>query len=138
VGNAPLEAWVALDVTGAVVAGLADYGRVSLALTNDSNDAVGYSSKEGSHPPQLVVEYDPAVGPTPTNTPTPTPSKTPTPTKTPTHTTTTTPSPTPTGTWQPTPTATAIITGPTSTPTITPTAGPPGVRLYLPVVLEMP
>jgi hypothetical protein len=42
-------------VTGAVVAALGGNGRVSLALSNDSTNLVTYSSKEGAHPPQLVV-----------------------------------------------------------------------------------
>ncbi len=56
VGNtAPQGQWVELDVTSAVVAALGNNGRVSLALTNDSKNLVTYSSKEGPHPPELVV-----------------------------------------------------------------------------------
>ena len=47
--------WVELDVTGAVIAALGSDGRVSLALTNDSRNMVTYSSKEGPHPPELVI-----------------------------------------------------------------------------------
>ncbi len=55
VGNAAKGQWVTLDVTAAVVAALGDNGRVSLAITNDSGNLVTYSSKEGAHPPELVV-----------------------------------------------------------------------------------
>jgi M6 family metalloprotease-like protein len=152
--------WLELDVTGAVAAALAGDGRISLALAAYNLVPVVFSSKEGAHPPQLVIEYIPSSGSptptptpskTPTKTPSPTPSKTPTktvtptPTKTPTKTATPTPtmtptmtptpSPTPTGTWQSTPTATAIAIG---TPTSTPTVVPPTVWLYLPVVLGAP
>jgi dipeptidyl aminopeptidase/acylaminoacyl peptidase len=48
--------WVEVDVTQAVIDGLAnDNGRVSFALANDSRNRVAYSSKEGAHPPELVV-----------------------------------------------------------------------------------
>jgi M6 family metalloprotease-like protein len=46
--------WIELDVTGAVTGN----GRASFALTNDKTDLVVYSSKEGAHPPQLVVVTD--------------------------------------------------------------------------------
>lgn len=55
VGNAAKGQWVELDVTAAVIAALGNNGRVSLALTNDSRNLVTYSSKEGAHPPELVV-----------------------------------------------------------------------------------
>jgi len=55
VGNAVKGQWVELDVTSAVVAALGDNGRVSLAIANDSRNLVAYSSKEGAHPPELVV-----------------------------------------------------------------------------------
>ncbi len=55
VGNAAKGQWVELDVTAAVVAALGDNGRVSLAITNNSSNLVTYSSKEGAHPPELVV-----------------------------------------------------------------------------------
>jgi hypothetical protein len=52
--------WVEIDVTQAVIDGLAnDKGRVSFALANDSSNQVAYSSKEGKHPPQLVVVITP-------------------------------------------------------------------------------
>lgn len=52
--------WVEIDVTQAVIEGLAnDKGRVSFALANDSRNPVAYSSKEGKHPPQLVVVVTP-------------------------------------------------------------------------------
>ena len=46
--------WIELDVTGAVTGN----GRASFALTNDKTDLVVYSSKEGAHPPQLIVVTD--------------------------------------------------------------------------------
>lgn len=54
-GNVVKGRWVTLNVTSAVVAALGNNGRVSLALTNDSNNLVIYSSKDGAHPPELVV-----------------------------------------------------------------------------------
>lgn len=49
-----------MDVTGAVIAGVAaDNGRVSFALRNNSTNLVVYSSKEGAHPPELVVVTSP-------------------------------------------------------------------------------
>ena len=47
--------WVEVDVTPAVLDALADSGRVSLTIWGGSANTVGYSSKEGLHPPQLVV-----------------------------------------------------------------------------------
>lgn len=59
VGNAVKGQWVELDVTSAVVAALGDNGRVSLAIANDSRNLVVYSSKEGPHPPELVIVTSP-------------------------------------------------------------------------------
>ena len=47
--------WVEVDVTPAVLAALADNGRVSLAIGNGARDVVAYSSKEGAHAPELVI-----------------------------------------------------------------------------------
>jgi hypothetical protein len=63
INGAPLDSagkvskgqWVELDVTNAVIAALGGDGRVSLALANHSRNLVTYSSKEGAHPPELVV-----------------------------------------------------------------------------------
>lgn len=55
VGNAVKGQWVELDVTPAVVAALNGDGRVSLAIANDSRNLVNFSSKEGAHPPELIV-----------------------------------------------------------------------------------
>ncbi len=130
--------WLELDVTSAVAAALADDGRVSLALTTFSFGLVEYSSKEGAHPPQLLVETIPDGAP-PTSTPTRTPTATNTPTKTPTKAFTPTstatatptkpytPTPTATGTWMPTATATLVGTA-------TATLPPPTHWLFLPVV----
>lgn len=56
IGAVAVGRWVEVDVTAAVLA--ADNGRVSLAITNDSANAVGYSSKEGAHAPELVIVTD--------------------------------------------------------------------------------
>ncbi|MFQ5650422.1 MAG: choice-of-anchor D domain-containing protein, partial [bacterium] len=55
-GSVTLDAWVELDVTAAI---LAD-GIYSFGLTNAVSNSVFYSSKEGSHPPELVVVTSPA------------------------------------------------------------------------------
>ncbi|MEZ4519264.1 MAG: DNRLRE domain-containing protein [Chloroflexota bacterium] len=52
--------WVEVDVTQAVIDGLVnDNGRVTFALHNKSKNLVKYSSKEGAHPPELVVVVGP-------------------------------------------------------------------------------
>jgi PKD repeat protein len=51
--NAALGQWVEFDVTSTVT-GAGDYG---FTLTNGSSDLVGFSSREGAHPPQLVISY---------------------------------------------------------------------------------
>ena len=50
-GAVEADAWVELDVTAAVGA-----GPVSFVLTSTSSDSAMYSSREGAHPPELVVE----------------------------------------------------------------------------------
>lgn len=56
IGPVTRGSWVEVDVTPAVIAGLANYnGRVSLALRNRSANLVAYNSKEGAHPPELIV-----------------------------------------------------------------------------------
>ncbi len=47
--------WVEMDVTAGVVAALGGGSRVSFALSNDSADTVAYSSRNGAHPPELVI-----------------------------------------------------------------------------------
>jgi len=104
--------WVEYDVTSLV----SGNGTYTFALVADSNDGVTFSSREGSAPPQLVVETIGAGTVTPTSTPTST--RTPTGTVTPTATTT----PSSTATLSPTPTATqTLVTAPTAThtPTVT-------------------
>jgi M6 family metalloprotease-like protein len=54
-GAVVMNTWIDLDVTSAVAAAVGGNGLVSLALTNDSADQVAFSSKEGTHPPQLLV-----------------------------------------------------------------------------------
>jgi dipeptidyl aminopeptidase/acylaminoacyl peptidase len=59
-GRAVKNRWVEIDVTQTVIDGLTyDNGRVSFALANDSRNQVAYSSKEGAHPPELVVVTTP-------------------------------------------------------------------------------
>ena len=104
--------WVEYDVTSLV----SGNGTYTFALVADSNDGVTFSSREGSAPPQLVVEM---MG-TGTATLTSTPTSTLTSTGTATPTTTTTPSPTGTTSATATPTQT-LVTAPsaTHTPTVT-------------------
>ena len=51
-GHAPLGAWIEFDVSAAVVGP----GKVSFALAGVTPDGIGYGSREGTHPPELVVE----------------------------------------------------------------------------------
>ena len=122
--------WVEYNVTAQITGD----GTYSFAFIPTSTDAVSFSAREGSQPPQLVItsEFQSATSTpsatsyftfTPANTPTQTPSATPTLTYTPpdtpnitptfTFTPTLTPSDTPTQTSSATPTL-------TYTPTITP------------------
>jgi hypothetical protein len=60
IGPVVLNRWVEVDVTQAVIDGIAyQNGRVSFAITNDSTNLVTYSSKEGTRPPELVVVIAP-------------------------------------------------------------------------------
>ena len=54
--NAPLGQWVEFDVTSTVTAA----GQYGFTLTNGSADLVGFSSREGANPPQLVIAYSTA------------------------------------------------------------------------------
>jgi N-acetylneuraminic acid mutarotase len=97
----------------------------------------GFSTREGPHPPELVIEYSTGPTPTPTRTHSPTATRTATRTRTPTVTPTRTPGfrvylplclkayapSAPTLTPTATPTSTVPLTG-TSTPTPTPTGTP--------------
>jgi hypothetical protein len=65
------NSWVEYDVTSLVVAD----GTYTLALVADSTDGVVFSSREGTNPPQLVVNLQTTV-PTATDTPTPVTSPT--------------------------------------------------------------
>ncbi len=51
-GSVQVGEWVEFDVTSAVVGN----GMLSFALVTESGNSVLYSSKEGTHPPQLVIE----------------------------------------------------------------------------------
>ncbi len=105
--------WVEYDVTS-LVTGNSTY---TFALVADSTDGVTFSSREGTTPPQLIVETGSV--PTGTATFTPTSTATPTTTATTTQTATATATPSPTGTMTPTPTGT-VTPSQTETPTGTP------------------
>ena len=62
------NSWVEYDVTSLVTGN----GTFSFVLAGDSNDAVAFSSRQGSQPPQLVVTFSGDVTPTLTPTVTPT------------------------------------------------------------------
>jgi hypothetical protein len=51
-GGVSAEIWVELDVTAAITGN----GTYSFGLKNTSTDVVYYSSKEGDHPPELVIQ----------------------------------------------------------------------------------
>lgn len=89
--------FVDVDVTGYVTSN----GLLSFGLSTAETSLIQVSSREGSNPPELVVQF--SGGPTPTNTPVP-----PTPTNTPVG---------------PTPTATNTAVPPTSTASPTPGTG---------------
>jgi hypothetical protein len=64
-GNAPSLGNTVLDSLGSVSNGWVEFdvtdrvdgnGSFAFALRNSSSNAVEYSSREGSHPPELVVE----------------------------------------------------------------------------------
>ena len=55
------ESWVEYDVTPAVTGP----GAVSFSLAADSGDAIVFSSREGNHPPELVVTFAPSEAPAP-------------------------------------------------------------------------
>ena len=140
-GTLGTNAWAEYNVTSLVTGN----GTYSFVFVTGSTNGVLFSSREGSSPPQLVV--DTASGPTSTpaatatstptatNTASPTQTRTPTatgtsPTNTPTSTPSDTPAPTATNTptQTPTPTNTPTPTLPateTSTPTATVTGAPP-------------
>ena len=107
------NSWTEVDVTSLIQTN----GLVSLALTSANNTAVSFSSKEGTHPPQLIVQTGAGAAAVQSlralaavsnvaNTDTSTPTDTATPTLTDTATAT--------------PTATATVL-PTNTPTLAPT-----------------
>jgi N-acetylneuraminic acid mutarotase len=115
----------------------------------------GFSTKEGSSAPRLVVNFTPPTTPTATHTPTGTPTPTPTATSTPTETSTPTVTHTPVETSTPTVTHTPVETSTptvthtpvetstptvtstppeTSTSTVTPTS--PSLKVYLPLIVK--
>ncbi len=92
VGSVNSGKWVEYDVTRAI----AGPGTVSFVVIGDSTDGIGFSSREGANPPQLVIT---SASTAPTATPTAAPV---------------------------TPTATSAVPQPTASPTpvATPPAGP--------------
>jgi hypothetical protein len=132
--------WVEYNVTSLVTVN----GTYTFALVADSTDGVTFSSREGTTPPQLVVETQSTLTATITSTPTSTATPTSTPTSTNTLTITSTNTPTnipastntststPTNTFTPIATATqtpTIPNPPTNTPTATPTSTPTNTGL---------
>jgi hypothetical protein len=109
-GAVAAGSWFSVDVT-ALVPGT---GTVNLAVTSSSSSGTRYSSREGTRPPQLVVETEPATTTT-TAAPTTTTTAAPTTTTTVAPTTTTTGAPTTTTTSAPTTTTTSA---PTTTTTV--------------------
>jgi hypothetical protein len=112
--------WTSVDLPTSLVPGNGSYG---LAVFGTTSNQAGYSSRQGTKPPQLVIDTlvptpTPTVTPSPTPTPTPTPNPTPSPTPSPSATPSPTPTPTPTPTPSPTP-----IPSPTETP-VPPPADP--------------
>jgi fibronectin type III domain protein/calcineurin-like phosphoesterase family protein len=110
--------WVEYNVTSLVNGN----GTYTFALVADSTDGVTFSSREGTTPPQLVVQTQSGSGGTATFTPSGTTTSTST--LTATQTATRTPTGVPTSTNTPTATATSLLT---QTPTRTPTATNTGV-----------
>jgi hypothetical protein len=147
--------WVEYNVTSLVTGS----GTYTFALVADSNDGVTFSSREGTTPPQLVIETQSVLTLTPTftstatstSTPSPTVTVTTSPTRTPTATATSTASitstPTTTQTMTPTNTSTATITTtsiptssntPTSTLTLSPTQTPTPIATNTPTATHTP
>jgi hypothetical protein len=67
-GSIPTNTWVEYNVTSLVQGD----GSFSFVLAADSTDAVTFSSRQGSQPPQLIITFISNVTLTPTLTPTPT------------------------------------------------------------------
>ena len=67
-GSIPTDTWVEYNVTSLVQGN----GTLSFVLAADSTDAVIFSSRQGSQPPQLVITFISNITVTPTLTPTPT------------------------------------------------------------------
>jgi hypothetical protein len=114
-GKITAGAWTSANVTSAITGN----GTFSLGLSTTNSTAVSLSSREGSHPPQLVIvssSSGSSSSPTnpPTNPPTVAPTATPAPTPNPTA--------APTATPAPTPNPTASPSGSTGIATLTPAA----------------
>ena len=117
-GSLTAGTWVEIDLTNYIVGN----GQFSVAVTSTDGNRLTFSSREGSNPPELVVNVN--LGPTATPTATATSSPTPLPTNTPLPTATASPTFTPTVGPSPTPTMTATATA-TASPTPLPTNTPP-------------
>ncbi|WP_420632226.1 DUF7594 domain-containing protein [Candidatus Leptofilum sp.] len=132
-GSFTAGTWVEIDVSNYVTGD----GLFSFAVTSSDGNRLMFSSREGTNPPELLVNVNLGPTATPTNTPVPpTATNTPLPTNTlppPTATNTPTvgPSPTPTNTATATPLPTNTPT-PTATATASPTPEPgTGEIIYL-------
>lgn len=98
-GSTSANAWVDVDVTSYITGD----GLVSFGVTTSSNQAIDFSSREGSNAPELVIETEGSGSPTatpvpPTETPIPPTATSPGPTNTPVPPTATSVPPTPTNT----------------------------------------
>lgn len=93
--------WIEIDVTSYVTG----EDQFSFAVISSDGNRLTISSREGTNPPELVVNVN--LGPTATPTNTPVPTNTPLPTNTPTVGPSPTPTATATATNTPTPTATS-------------------------------
>lgn len=124
--------WVNYNVTSLV----ASSGTYTFALIADGSNDSKFSSREGAHPPQLVIVTSSVPSPTPTRTTTPiaSPTRTPTAVASPTRTPTPIASPTRTPTAVASPTRTPT---PAASPTHTATPAPSGsIQHVFVVVME--
>jgi hypothetical protein len=117
-GKITAGGWTSVNVTSAI----AGNGTYSFGLSTTNSTAVSLSSREGSHPPQLVIlSSGSGSSSSPTNPPTNPPTAAPTaPTATPAP--TPTPTAAPTATPAPTPSPTASPSGSTGIATLIPAA----------------
>jgi hypothetical protein len=115
-GKITAGGWTSVDLTSAITGN----GTFSFGLSTINSTAVSLSSREGAHPPQLVIlPSGSGSSSSPTNPPTNPPTAAPT-------ATTATPAPTPTSTAAPT-----AKPAPTPSPTASP-SGSPGIATLIP------